>query len=79
MPTYEVLLDGASKLPVADRVQLIEALWETVPDDSRPPLSSEWLAEIAKRSAEFDAGLVQTIPWDQVRGDAMQRLTNKKS
>lgn len=79
MPTYEVLLDGASKLPVADRVQLIEALWETVPDDSRPSLSPEWLAEIAKRSAEYDAGLVETIPWNKVRDDAMQRLANKKS
>jgi hypothetical protein len=38
------------------RIQLIEALWDTVPEDALPPLSEEWLAEISQRSAEYDAG-----------------------
>ncbi len=52
MLTYETLLADAAQLPVADRIQLIDAIWETLPDDSMPPLSDEWIAEIgdARRS-----------------------------
>jgi putative addiction module component (TIGR02574 family) len=74
MSDYDSLLSDASQLPVAARIQLIEALWDTVPEDSAPSLSEEWLAEIDRRSAEYDARGVQTIPWEQVRADALQRL-----
>jgi putative addiction module component (TIGR02574 family) len=56
MSDFESLLADANQLPVGERVQLIEALWDTVPPDSLPPLSDEWLAEIARGSAEFDSG-----------------------
>jgi putative addiction module component (TIGR02574 family) len=74
MPDYDSLLSDASQLPLDVRIQLIEALWDTVPPDAVPPLSDEWLAEINRRSAEYDAGLVQPIPWEQIRADAMRRL-----
>lgn len=70
MPDYEALLADASRLPIAERIQLIEALWDTVPEDAFPPLSDEWIAEIQRRSAEFDAGLVEAVPWEEVRADA---------
>ena len=73
MLKYETLLADAICLPVADRIQLIEALWDTVPADSLPPLTDEWLAEIQRRSAEYDSGSVQTVPWEQIRADALRR------
>jgi putative addiction module component (TIGR02574 family) len=73
MSTYEALLADASQLPVADRIQLIDAIWDSLPADALPPLSAEWIAEIQRRSAEFDAGVVQTIPWQQVKADALRR------
>jgi putative addiction module component (TIGR02574 family) len=73
MADYESLLSDASQLPVGERIQLIETLWDTVPEDSLPPLSNEWLAEINRRSAKFDAGAVQPIPWEQVRVEALHR------
>jgi putative addiction module component (TIGR02574 family) len=72
--TYESLLIEASRLPVADRLQLFDAIWDTLPEDSLPPLSEEWATEIQKRSAEYDAGGVQTVPWDQVKAEALRRL-----
>ena len=78
MLDYDALLSDASQLPVDTRIQLIEALWDTLPQDSVPPLSDEWLAEIERRSAEFDAGAVQSIPWEQVRADALQRLNKRR-
>jgi len=73
MSDYQSLFADASQLPVGERLQLIEALWNTLPEEAVPLLSDEWKAEIARRSAEFDAGLVQSIPWEQARSEAMQR------
>ncbi|NQT16853.1 MAG: addiction module protein [Planctomycetes bacterium] len=77
MAKYESLLANAAQLPVADRIQLIEALWDTVPENSLPPLSDEWLAEIERRSAEYDSGSVATVPWEEIRADALRRLARK--
>jgi len=74
MSDYQSLFADASQLPIGERVQLIEALWDTLPDEAMPPLSDEWRVEIERRSAEFDTGMVQPIPWEQVRLEAMQRL-----
>jgi putative addiction module component (TIGR02574 family) len=74
MSDFDTLLTSASQLPLDARIQLIDALWETIPDDAAPPLSKEWLSEIQRRSAEFDAGTVQPIPWEQIRADARRRL-----
>ncbi len=73
MSNYESVLADASRLPPVDRIQLIEALWDTLPPDTLPSLSAEWLAEIQRRSAEYDAGSAQTVPWEQVRADALRR------
>ena len=73
MPNYEAVLADASHLPVADRIQLIEALWDTVPADALPPLSDEWIAEIERRSAQYDSGSVPTVPWEQIRAEAFRR------
>ena len=77
MAKYESLLADAAQLPVADRIQLIEALWDTVPENSLPPLSDEWLAEIERRSVEYDSGSVVTVPWEAIRADALRRLACK--
>lgn len=74
MPTYEALLVDATQLPVADRILLIDAIWDTLPADALPPLSNEWTLEIQKRSAEYDSGAAQTVPWDQVKAEALRRL-----
>ena len=74
MLSYESLLADASRLPVVDRIQLIEALWDTVPADSLPPLTDEWQEEIRRRSAEYESGSVQTVPWEQIRADALRRV-----
>jgi putative addiction module component (TIGR02574 family) len=71
---YESLLADASRLPVVDRIELIGALWDTVPADSLPPLSDEWVEEIRRRSAEYESGSVGTVPWEQVRADALRRV-----
>lgn len=38
-----------------------------------PQISQEWLAEIERRSAEYEAGRAQAIPWEQVRRESRLR------
>lgn len=74
MSTITALLANAAQLPVADRLELIDAIWATLPDEALPPLSDEWMDEICKRSAELAAGTAKTVSWEVVRSEAMARL-----
>lgn len=74
MTTYQTVLGDATRLPVADRIQLIEDLWDTLPSDALPPISDEWVAEIQRRSAEYDAGSAETVSWKHVKAEALRRV-----
>jgi putative addiction module component (TIGR02574 family) len=76
MLDYQSVLTAATELSIVEKVQLIEALWDTVPEADLPPLSDEWLAEIRRRSEEYDTGQVTTIPWEIVRAEALRRIGN---
>lgn len=69
MAEYDAVFSAASQLPADDQFRLIDELWTAKPS----PLSAEWLAEIARRSAELDAGQVTTVPWEVVRANALRR------
>jgi len=71
---YDSVLSAARQLPAGDRARLIDALWDTVPADCDLPLSDEWLAEIERRLEAIDSGGEQTVPWNQVRDEALARL-----
>jgi putative addiction module component (TIGR02574 family) len=47
---------------------------ETEPE---PDVEAAWLAEIARRVAEVEAGTVKTIPWDEVRQRLLDRLNGR--
>jgi putative addiction module component (TIGR02574 family) len=68
MPTYENLLANVAQLPVADRIQLIDDIW-----DALPPLSIEWTTEIQRRCASYDAGEVEPVSWNHVKTEALRR------
>jgi putative addiction module component (TIGR02574 family) len=64
---YEAVLKAALALPEAERVFLIEDLLESLPPDTGPLSDEEMLAELERRSAEVEQGLVKPIPWEEVR------------
>lgn len=74
MTTYESVLSAATQLPEGDRLRLIDALWDTVPDDAEVPLSDEWLSEIDRRVDEMERGEGKTYSWPEVRDAALARL-----
>ncbi|MEZ5941224.1 MAG: addiction module protein [Planctomycetaceae bacterium] len=67
MTEYQEILAHASRLPVNDRLRLIDELAASVPDDAPPQLTPEWLAEVQRRSGEIDTGSVQTESWTDIR------------
>jgi putative addiction module component (TIGR02574 family) len=65
-PTQEVL-KSAKALPADAQLELIEALIAGLDEADPQPLDEAAVTEIQRRSAEYDAGLVQPVPWSAVR------------
>jgi putative addiction module component (TIGR02574 family) len=66
-PGAEQILQSALALPHAEQVELIEAMIAALDLANPQPLDENWMSEIRRRSAEFDAGMVKPIPWSEVR------------
>lgn len=71
--TAEQLLSAVLELPELERFELIEALIAS--QHPSPPILDDALLEvIERRSAEVDSGLVETIPWEEVKRRAHEAL-----
>jgi putative addiction module component (TIGR02574 family) len=73
MADYTEIYSAAAQLPPADRERLIDELVATL-DQVSVSLSSEWIDEIERRSAEIDAGTVELVDWETVRRDLFGRV-----
>jgi len=64
---------GIDRLSVRDRLELIELIWNSLPEHVNPDEVPEWhLEELAKRRAEADASPRIGKPWR----DALARFGN---
>lgn len=70
-PVAEEVLRAAEALSPEDRSEVLEALLAAEPDADE--LSPEWLAEIRRRSAEYDAGRDLGVSWEEVKRQARDR------
>jgi len=77
MNRYSAVLAAAQQLANDDRVRLIDALWATLPPESKTGIPEEWACEIERRVAELDAGTAETIPWSKVRDDALATVDRR--
>ena len=75
MAKRAVDLDHLRQLPVAERLQLVEDLWDTIaeeaPDDA-VPLSPELAAELDRRLREHEDNPSAARPWADVRADILK-------
>jgi putative addiction module component (TIGR02574 family) len=75
--TMDVSIDQLRALPLEKRLEIIEALWESVEEEAGPvPISDELADELDR---EFEAHLADpssSIPWEQVRAEMRARLGN---
>ncbi|MEW6347482.1 MAG: addiction module protein [Thermodesulfobacteriota bacterium] len=78
MPDFTSVLHDACRLSEIERLQLIDALWETLPADVDLPLDESWGPELERRVAEIEAGTARTVPWETIRTEALARLTDDR-
>jgi putative addiction module component (TIGR02574 family) len=64
---FEAILKAALALPEMQRVLLIDELVESLPPETGPYTDEEITAELERRRAEMEQGLVKPIPWEEVR------------
>ena len=72
--TVDELLREALKLSAADRASMAHELLSSLESLSEAEVEQLWVEEALRRSAEIDAGLVETIPAEQVIAEARARL-----
>ena len=71
------LLQAALTLPDEDQLQLLDALAAALDERGVRPFDESWVAEIERRSAEYDAGAIQAVPWPQVRARASSAMRGR--
>jgi putative addiction module component (TIGR02574 family) len=59
---FSAVFRDASELSERDRATLAGLLIESLETEPQPDVEAAWLAEIARRVAEVEAGTVKTIP-----------------
>jgi putative addiction module component (TIGR02574 family) len=63
------------QLSEAERIQLAQDLWDSIPTDSSAHvLSAEQQLEYSRRLAEHDADPASAIPWDEARARLRERF-----
>ena len=72
--TVDELMREALKLSAADRACMAHELLSSLESLSEVEVEQLWVEEALRRSAEIDAGLVETIPAEQVIAEARARL-----
>ena len=61
---------GINRLSVAERLALIEQIWDSLPEQVEPADVPEWhRAELARRRADAEAQPSLGRPWREVLGE----------
>lgn len=63
------------KLSVAERIQLVEDIWDSIAEESPDAmaLTDEQREEIRRRVAADEADPATAVPWEQVRAELFKR------
>jgi putative addiction module component (TIGR02574 family) len=66
---------GIDRLSVADRITLVQEIWDSIAGDAeQSPLTEAQQHEVARRLAAHRADPEAAIPWEQVEAEALDRL-----
>jgi putative addiction module component (TIGR02574 family) len=73
--TKTELMSEALQLPVKDRLDLVEAIWESLDQESVRPELPAWQREILdERPAVDDAAPETGSPWEEVKRRTLGKL-----
>ena len=63
-------IDDLKKLPVSDRLEIIDELWESIPDD-QAFVSKEVIDEMNRRFEDYKQNPERGKPWSEVRAELL--------
>jgi len=63
-----------SHLSPTERIELIEALWDSLDPDEAAPITPELAQELERRSADAEADPAAGRSWDEVHAELKKRL-----
>ncbi len=69
------LLIDAKKLPVLERINLVEAIWDTIiPNEPEIPLTNAQKSLLDERLAEYEANPMEGSSWEDVKTRLEKRI-----
>ncbi len=73
-PAMAALAPEIAKLSLAERIQLVEDLWDSIAQDSpeAASLDQAQVDELDRRLRQHDADPSSAVPWEQVRAELFQ-------
>jgi len=72
------LLEAAKALPLPERIELAEALWEDITNEGyEPPLTPALETGLDRRLEEHRKNPHTAIPWEQVKAELAQKYGRK--
>jgi putative addiction module component (TIGR02574 family) len=69
----EQLIQEAKRLPEADRIRLAERVLATLDGEPDRDAAEAWADEIERRTREIEQGLVEPIPWSEVKESSARK------
>lgn len=73
------LLEAAKALPLPERIELAEALWESITDAGHEPaLTPAQAEELDRRLEEHRRNPHTGIPWEQVKAELERKYGSSK-
>lgn len=67
------LFEEAMRLAPEERATLMRLLVDTLDAESEEGVEEAWRVEIERRIADLDSGVVEAIPWEELRARLYQR------
>lgn len=65
---------GIDRMPVAERIALVNLIWESIAaDPAGTALTDAQRTELERRADDDDANPDDTVPWEQVKAEALAR------
>jgi putative addiction module component (TIGR02574 family) len=66
---------GIDRLPVEERLALVEDIWDSIAADSAAlPLTDVQRDELDRRLAEHETNPDDVVPWEELRDSITERL-----
>lgn len=62
-----------SRLSVADKFELLDAIWEDLATHAPAELSEEQSAELDRRVARYERNPSSVVPWEAIKTDLLKQ------